>query len=129
MTSGPETTVSDINEQYLLVLKILATSEDTEMIGIPKKAADAATEFVKEQQMRLSGEIEEPLTVEELRDLLVRLSPDVENMFSARIGVVRIMDSVARELFEDSSNAAPEDIARFRWALKRALNGEKFTKK
>lgn len=97
--------------------KLLAVKEGAELIALNKKAAEDLSEHVTNLTTMLVGVEPCKLTVDEFRELMIRLCPDSKRLMEHTVGVSRIVNAVTEHLFLTGSGD-PTDIAKFRHQLR-----------
>jgi hypothetical protein len=97
--------------------KLLAVGEDTEMIAINRKAAQDLDAYLVNVHKMLLGVEQCKQTVDEFREMLIRLYPEAKRLMQHTVGVNRVITAVAEHLFLAGSGD-PKDVAMFRYQAK-----------
>lgn len=102
-------------DQALKLLKVKGDDEDS-FIAINRKAAEDMSAYIGCLHEMLIGVEECTQTVDEFREMLIRLYPDSKTQMKHRVAMGSTISAVAEHIFLTGSGA-PEDVARFRYQL------------
>lgn len=97
--------------------KLLRVKDEAEFIALNRKAAEDLDEHIVNITTMLVGVEECTQSVDEFRQLMIRLYPHSKVLMQHTAGIGRVIMAVAEHIFLTGSGD-PEDVAKFRYQLK-----------